>query len=92
MCFYEFGTTEDEIGGEGATSLASALKENKTLATLILTGGLLFSFSRIQLFESQSNGSHPENHIEETGCSAIAEALKTNTTLIELVLNGLCFV
>lgn len=43
MLFYNSGIVDDEIGGEGATSLASALAVNTSLATLILTG-LVISF------------------------------------------------
>ena len=83
-------STENDIGDTGATSLSDALKSNKTLAKLNLSGehkrdNTQMAFINKQVFIVIIS---TENIIGDTGATSMSDALKSNATLTKLHLEG----
>ena len=79
------------MGCTGATSLSDALKSNKTLSELNLSGkhkrnNTEMTYIDNSLFSIPIKST--ENNIEYTGATSLSYALKSNTTLTELYLHG----
>ena len=83
-------STENDIGDTGATSLSDALKSNKTLAKLNLSGehkrdNTQMAFINKQVFIVIIS---TENIIGDTGATSMSDVLKSNATLTKLHLWG----
>ena len=84
-------STGNYMGCTGATSLSDALKSNKTLSELNLSGkhkrnNTEMTYIDNSLFSIPIKST--ENNIEYTGATSLSYALKSNTTLTELYLHG----
>ena len=84
-----FTSTDNNIGGTGATSLSELLKSNTTLTELNLSGEDKRNAKDIhQPITLLFLLSLTDNYIGERGATSLSESLKSNTTLKKLDLWG----
>ncbi|XP_065900930.1 protein NLRC3-like [Dysidea avara] len=82
------------IGEDGATAIAQAITNNKTLKKLIINGCEITSTGATAIANSVLHNTSLEeldmsnNAIGEDGATAIAQAITNNKTLKKLIING----
>ena len=93
--FMRVGAPGNSVGPAGAAAIAEALKINKTVTAIDLTGALCAARDRaecrppaVALRASSCGVGAPDNSIGPTGAAAIAEALKINKTVTTISLFG----
>ncbi|XP_022801130.1 protein NLRC3-like [Stylophora pistillata] len=86
--------SENSIGNAGASSIAEAIKVNKTLTNLNLPGndisdaGATSIAEAIKVNKTLTKLNLSRNHITFAGATSFAEAIKVNKTLTNLNLSG----